>query len=190
MRTQTLWNKAHKHLLWEWKAVKNENTTVFCDLRYLTYHMWSCLWFCINLISHDRFIICDCWIQTWIWIWDTMIIRCFWFGIIYSLYCSFIPHNHSLSKQRYLCISAAQTMLVSNCLYLLLGLQSKSGQPITLNNSYNRSLHSSFRQTYKNNWKDLIRTLLIEHAGTVVNYCFSVSRRNCSFHGFQKLTGL
>ena len=145
MCTQILWNKAHKHLLWETKAVKNENTTVCCDLCYLMSHMQSWLWFCINLISHFPWQVYNLWLlkfQTWILIWDTMIIKCFWFGIIYSLYCSFIPHNCSLSKPRYLCISAVQTMLVSNCFYLLLGLQSKSGQLITLNNSYNTEAYT------------------------------------------------
>lgn len=63
MCTQTLWNNVHKHLLWETKAVKNENTTVCCDLNHLMSHMQSCLWFCINCSSYDpRFIIWDCWI--------------------------------------------------------------------------------------------------------------------------------
>lgn len=63
MCTQILWNNVHKHLLWETKAVRNENTTVCCDLNYLMSHMQSCLWFCINCSSYSAgFIIWDCWI--------------------------------------------------------------------------------------------------------------------------------
>lgn len=144
MCTQTLWNNVHKHLLWETKAVKNENTTVCCDLHYLMSHMQSCLWFCINFISHDpSFIIWDCWILRQ----EYWPVRRFWCEIIYSLYYSFIPHNYSLSKPHYL--SSLHANNACGCLCPLWDCRVSLDTDYPKQHLQHTVLHSASRQTQK-----------------------------------------
>lgn len=185
MCTQTLWNNVHKHLLWETKAVKNENTTVCCDLHHLMSHTQSCLWFCINFIPHDpRFIIWDCWIlRQGYWPETPGSSDVFDLGsYIPCTVLSFIPHNYSLSEPRSLCIPALPTILVTASVFCGdCRVNLDSYDP----NTYKPTLCS------QTDTKITERTLLIEHTGrAVVNYCFFISRRNHIFHRFQKLTGL